>query len=191
MKDALYFLPMIAHALQQPDPAAALRDALARIRTMGHEPRYRLGYEQFLRFLDMARRPEVGEADVPIAQIAEAARRPMGVDILVERDGEIISICAFGATPATRTIGGVVAGAYLLRLDTGRVLWEGRLAKEDLLWARAFPKQPLRVAADTGESRRQMTREIALLDGTVILRVFAGVESGTMEIELKVLEVPK
>ena len=191
MNDDLYFLPMIARALQQPDPEGALREAFERIRAMGQDPRYRRGYEQFLRFVDLARQLERGKVEEPGVQLGEATLRPGGVDIVIERDGDIISTCSFWSTPATRTIGGIVAGSYLLRLDTGRVLWEGRLAEEDLLWARAFPKQALRVAADTGGARRQMAREVVLLEGTLILRVFAGVESGTVEIELKPLEVSR
>lgn len=191
MNDDLYFLPMIAQALQQPDPGVALRDAFGRIRALGHEPRYRRGYKQFLVFLDMATQTNREGAGEPVAELVEGALRPLTMDVLVERDGDLVSTCSLEMPPAARTVDGIVAGTYLLRLDTGRVIWEGRLADEDLLWTRAFPKRPLRVAADTGEPRRHMTREIPLLDGTLILRVFAGVESGAMEIEVRTPEVPK
>ena len=68
MNNDLYFLPIIAQALQKPDPRAALRQALEKIRTMGEDPRYRLGYQQFVRFMDTTRRPRAGEDDVPIVR---------------------------------------------------------------------------------------------------------------------------
>jgi hypothetical protein len=191
MNDDLYFLPLIARALEQPDPSAALRDAFERIRVMGREPRYRRGHEQFLQFVDVARKAAGGGAEETSVSFAEAEVRPATVDVLVERDGHLVGPCSFGLAPATRAIRGIVAGDYLLRFETGRVLWEGRLAEEDLLWGRAFPGQPLRVAADTGEPARHMTREIPLLDGTLILRVLVGIEAGTLEIELKPMEATR
>jgi hypothetical protein len=41
------------------------------------------------------------------------------------------------------------------------------------------------MAADTGEAGNQPTLEEDLLDGEVVLRVFPGLEGGSMEIEMR------
>ncbi|NQU75472.1 MAG: hypothetical protein HQ546_04040, partial [Planctomycetes bacterium] len=54
MSDEMYFMPIIARALRQADPEPAMRDALERIESMGREPLYSDGYQQFLRFMAVA-----------------------------------------------------------------------------------------------------------------------------------------
>jgi len=46
MSDDLFFLPIIAQALQQPSPERALEGAFAKIKDMGQKPQYSRGFEQ-------------------------------------------------------------------------------------------------------------------------------------------------
>ena len=71
------------------------------------------------------------------------------------------------------------------RLIPGRVLWAGVLEERDLVWAKAHPGEDLRLAADGGTQSTPPTRRFELLNGTVLLRVHAGLESGVLEIELR------
>ncbi|MCX7013948.1 MAG: hypothetical protein NTW86_15585 [Candidatus Sumerlaeota bacterium] len=83
------------------------------------------------------------------------------------------------------SFGDIMPGSYTLSLDTGLLLWQGELTQSDLLWAEAFPDEPLAMAAETEEAAGRPTIEEALLDGSIRLRVFPGVESGRMEIQAK------
>ncbi len=186
MQNDLFFVPMITHALQQPDPKAAMLEVFEEIRRMGRESRHARGYEQFLQFMESVDKARLQETPEELgAEILAAMERPSGIEIIIERNDEVTATCSFEQPSGTRSVDGIAPGDYRVKLDTGRVLWEGCLAERDLLWSKAFPGEPLKMAADSGQPIGNPTREISLLEGTVILRVFAGVESGFMEIELK------
>ena len=186
MRDDLFFIPMIARVLEERDPRRALRDVLARIQAMGREARYRRGHEQFLRFMDAARATPGGELSAEAwARVLEETDRPLSCGIELETDGVPVAGYVLKPGGETWSVAGIRPGRYRLKLETGLVLWEGRLAERDLVWSQAFPGQALRLAADTEESAQRPTREVGLLEGAVVLRVFAGVEAGTMEIEFE------
>jgi len=84
-------------------------------------------------------------------------------------------------SPDPAIIGNVLPGRYTVRFSNGRVLWEGELSKEDLLWAYAFPGKDLAMAAETEVSQGKPTRTISLLSGEIMLSVFAGLESGQIK----------
>ena len=186
MQNDLFFVPMIAHALQQPDPKAAMLEVFEEIRRMGQESQRAHGYQQFLQFMESVDQARLQEAPEELgAEILAAMERPSGIEIVIERNDEVVGTCSFEQPFGARSVGDSAPGDYRVKLDTGRVLWEENLAERDLLWSKAFPGEPLKMAADSGQPIGKPTREISLLEGTVILRVFAGVESGFMEIELK------
>ena len=56
MTDDLYFIPLIAHALQQADSDQVLSQAFEEIISKGRQTRYRRGFEQFGQFMDAAHR---------------------------------------------------------------------------------------------------------------------------------------
>lgn len=82
------------------------------------------------------------------------------------------------------TIADIEPGRYLIRLGTGLVIWDGILSIQELIWTEAFGRQGLSVAAETQEPRQKPTRQEILLDGEVILRTYAGIEKGSIEVEL-------
>jgi hypothetical protein len=63
------------------------------------------------------------------------------------------------------------------------MLWEGDLSRQELLWAFAYPEKDLPMAAETELSQREPTKTLSLLNGELIIEVFAGLETG--EIRLK------
>ena len=186
MQDDLFFVPMITHALQQPDPKAAMLGVFEEIRRMGQESRHVRGYQQFLQFMESVDQARLQETPEELgAQILAAMDRPLSIEIIIERNDNVVATCSFEQPFGARNVDGIAPGDYRVKLDTGCVLWEGNLSERELLWSKAFPGKPLKMAADSGQPTGEPTREISLLDGTVILRVYAGVESGFMEIELK------
>lgn len=86
-------------------------------------------------------------------------------------------------SPDPAIIGSVFPGSYTVQFSNGRILWEGELSKEDLLWAYAFPGKDLAMAAETEVSQGKPTRTISLLGGEIMLSVFAGLESGQIRME--------
>ena len=103
--------------------------------------------------------------------------------IQVYCDGKEVGEMTFDEPGTSRSLGDIVPGAYLLKLATGLALWEGQLSGRDLLLLEALGPENLKLAAETEPVRRRSTGEIMLLGGEVILRVFAGIECGDMEVE--------
>ena len=88
MSNNLYFISILTDAFRHPDPVAGLREAFDRILERRDDPAYRVGYQQWLRFLRAAaalpdtERDAITEAALrmAIARIAAdaAAREPQG-----------------------------------------------------------------------------------------------------------------
>ena len=119
-----------------------------------------------------------------VRAIWEGRDRPPSRFILT-KDGAAPRQFDAGLSRGFARLDNINPGFHSLSLDTGRVLWEGELTESHLLWAVAFPGEPLPMAADTGEAGNQPTLEEDLLDGEVVLRVFPGLEGGSMEIEMR------
>ena len=232
MNDDLYFLHLIADALEQADPKEALKEAFENIKNLGRQSKFRQGFSQFQRFMNEVERnwekqSETSEsmADKLVRDLAiqiatdlleddeNEARSALDLitsrpdwqeelekllaetvrseapdrmpELIVEKEGERIGSIPFENQPASKTIRNLKPGRYAIKLDTGRVLWQDRLTEKDLLWIYAFPEQDLDLAADTGDAMPRRTREIKLLDGEVIIRVFPEIESGRLELEIR------
>ena len=126
-----------------------------------------------------------GELKDDLDALLQACRPWSGaVDLHLLRDGQRVGEVSFERAPGRRTIDGVIPGRYILRLNTGLVLWEGALAAADLIWTEAFKGKNLALAAEAGEIRRSPSREVKVPDAHLIFRIFPGIESGSMEIEL-------
>jgi len=75
------------------------------------------------------------------AEAQDLVQLPSGLGFVLEKDGETVQIpCEEGRG----SVGHILPGHYSLSLETGRIIWEGDLTAQDLLWSLAFPKQPLR-----------------------------------------------
>ena len=116
-------------------------------------------------------------------EISEAEARSIP-RIIIERNGENIGSIPWKHLPFIHEIGNLKPGTYRVKLDTGRVIWQGELAERELIWALAFEEQALDLAADTREAPARTTREITLLNGDLIIRVFPEIESGRLELRI-------
>ena len=56
MNRDLFFLPLIADALQKPDPKKGLQEAFEEIELLGRQPEYKLGFRQFQMFMKEIKR---------------------------------------------------------------------------------------------------------------------------------------
>jgi len=109
-------------------------------------------------------------------EIDELAQSFPVIHVLSERG--LLGEMAFTKVPSRECCAGILPGSYRLKLaNTGWNIWEGELTATELIWTKALP-----MAA--GEAEIPPSSEIVLLDGDLILRTYAGIESGSIEIEL-------
>ena len=108
------------------------------------------------------------------AQAFQAPETPMEVEVL--KGDRIIGSSAISTEPTY--ISPISPGRYTVRFSNGRVLWEGDILREDVIWAYAYPGKDLPMAAETEPSQREPTRTLSLLNGELIIQVFAGLETG-------------
>jgi hypothetical protein len=229
MSKDLYFIPIIADALKQPDSRVSLRAAIEKIQNLGRQPQYERGLQQFqqlmaqvkLNWEKSSQKPEDMALDVirhlalqvtsgllegdevkaildlirshplwqeefeRLSRDASESEIPRLPEIIIEKNGERIASIPCGNFPVTHKIQNVTPGLYTISLDTGRILWQEDLTEQELIWTIAFPEQALDLAADTGEGIERSTREIRLLDGSLIVRVFPELESGRLELKIR------
>ena len=100
------------------------------------------------------------------------------------REGKVGEM-VFERVPGRASLEGILPGLCVLKLlNTGWVLWEGELTARDLIWTAAYGARDLKLAAQTGGARRRPTHRSVLPERHLILRTFAGLEHGTIELEL-------
>lgn len=116
----------------------------------------------------------------------KAITQQIGLKIIIDRNEETIISIPVKAGPFSQIINNIKPGQYEVRLNTGRMLWQGELTDRDLLWTTAFPEKDIALAADTGDIAEHPTREISLLDGELIIRVIPELESGCIELEKRI-----
>jgi len=227
-KKALYFIPIIARAIESTNPKRAMIVAFDKIVELGDKPEYKEGYRQFSEFLKATFMPTEEEDDKKIELIKHAIRRliydlvtdtfegdeeqkealvvafknksqwnnefnrieneaqpflppetPMEIELLM---GEQL-VESFLISNIPITISSVSPGRYVVRISNGRLLWEGEIRREDVIWTYAFPQKDFPMAAKTETLHQEPTRTISLLDGELIIYVFAGLESGRVIIK--------
>jgi hypothetical protein len=230
MSNDLYFIPIIARALQQKDTDEWLRQAFDEIESLGQQPDYQMGYQQFQKFMHIVSDhkkeygPDLLENNAVIALITELAtstfegtdqekqmilrsiqshpqwqteydrlaaemrelqQAPTGVSVSILRENKPFRSLTFTKSPDFKTIDKIVPGRYTVALATGRIIWQGLLAERDLIWTEAYPGRALRLSADTGEPEGEPTQQVSALEGDIVLRVFAGLENGRIEIAMR------
>jgi hypothetical protein len=111
------------------------------------------------------------------------------LEIILERNQKCMDSISLEKIPAAKRVAHVKPGHFIVKLNTGRILWQGNLAEKDLLWAKAFPERDFELAADTGDADQPATKELRLLNDELIIRVFPGLESGRLEIKVREVKI--
>lgn len=227
MDNEMYFIKWITEAFKQDDKEAALEAAMEKIKSLGSQPEYAQGYEQFQVFmglvnshikknqkkalsdhviralmielatetfdgdgqqtkniLDIIQSNPVWQNEYQaLSKEIQPFQSPFDkLDISVLRDDQPVGTVSLTEQDNTQAVDHLVPGLYKLMLSTGRLLWEGALGEQDLLWAKAHAGQPFKMAADSGDAKPAPAKSISILKGELQLNVFAGVESGSLEI---------
>ena len=76
----------------------------------------------------------------------------------------------------------ILPGLYIIKLSTGRIIWEKHLTSRHVLLKPPAEQRELKLAAQTGPDRRAATLEDVIM-GKIRMRVFAGTNGGVMEIK--------
>lgn len=106
--------------------------------------------------------------------------------VSLHRDSEFLSSIQIPLASGKVFFDGISPGFYSLSLDTGLEIWSGQLGEEHLVWNCAHPEQPLEIAADTDkDSKATPTLVTDMLDNSAQLSVYAGLESGTINIKFR------
>jgi hypothetical protein len=107
------------------------------------------------------------------------------LEVIVNRNGENIYSIPVEDGAFNTKIKDLKTGFYNVRLNTGRILWQGELTAEDLVWTAAFPEADMAMAADTDGHTDHVSKEIRLLAGDLIIRIIPELETGCIEIEIR------
>lgn len=227
----MFFLKIIADALQKSDRKKALKEGFDEIEQLGSRPEYQQGFKQFQVFMMEIRRhiddpmttdtelnalleeiqlqlisgvlQETWEEEQACLELINAhpgwkkrferlfldetkAEVPEGpVTIIIDKDGKPYRTIAISKPFFIQSLKNIGPGQYRFRLETGRLIGEEDLTKNDLLWGYAYPGENLRLAADTGYPKPRPKRTIKLLNGEVNINVFPGIDSGRLELEIR------
>ena len=179
-RNKIYFLAVLVDALNRPDPKRSIKRAFEKIIRHGRDPKYMPGLVQFHRF--MAEVENNWDKNFHDGTEAEAPGRKL--NIIIERNGKEVTSFPIDSKPMAKKIKGIKPSNYTVRLDTGRTLWQSDIHKDKLLWTEAFLEKKLALAADTGDLTAIPTREITLLNGEMVIRIFPELESGYIEIKI-------
>ena len=195
MKNNLYFIPLISKALVEKPIAESLLKVFETIASLGEKPEYRKGYDQFLKFMAIALKTPKDESeqlssiwqDLFIQDVGKetAEKRSKPIDLYILKEGEPLATIPVLSDKSPINVANVSPGFYVIELSTGRRLWEGSLTKEDLLWTHAYLDSDIKMAADTEDEETDPIRVIELLGGDVIIQIFPGLESGTLQVKVK------
>lgn len=101
---------------------------------------------------------------------------PMRIEIL--KDGKPIT--SFAVTEVPIKLMNIDPGQYIIRLSTGRVLWEDQLLKKHLIWLDAYGDEDLPMAAKTDEDGDASHPTISdhLMGGELTMEVTPSLKSG-------------
>jgi hypothetical protein len=168
MHDDLFFIPLIAAAMDEPDRQKALRAAFERIRGLGQQHRHRRGYRQFLHWMQNAARVRNDrEANLAHRPARATLDRPTWLELVIEQGDT--RLAALRVAPGeTSIIRCLAPGPYRFSLDTGCVLWEGSISAQGVFVSRPQPGRPLRMAAATTEPAARC-QQLSLLEGAMVL----------------------
>jgi hypothetical protein len=128
---------------------------------------------------------EFPEWNAEYLRMQEEVRGPLAfqyhLEIEVVRENHLLGSFPLPSNPDAFVK--VTPGKYTVRFSNGRVLWEGELRREELIWAYAFPGKDLALAAETEVSWIRPTRKISMLGGEIVFSVYAGLETGQIRVE--------
>lgn len=193
----LYFIAEISKSIRAGASAEDINDLVRRIVNRGKEPQYQKGFKQFVKFVEAgnsewqempgSQKELILRAIKDITQTSKKVISKVSHSLLLclERNGELLARFDFAVGDQPYTISDLLPGDYELKTDSDWLLWQASLSEYDLLWTHSHPDINLPMAADTNEASEGVFKEVLLLDGELAIRIYPGLETGCMSIEVK------
>lgn len=192
----LYFLQIIGQAINAQNPIVALKQAVSQIKTLSHRQGYKRGFQQFIAFWEELKRNLNQNHQQDLVQLNSyviSTIKPIlhnsqdaCLKIIVATAETIIATFPLIRSKDSYKVFNVKPGKYTFILSSGRILWEGTISVQDLVWTEAFQKTSLKMAASTEKPKLKASRKIELLNGDIVARILPGIEKGCIEIKTKV-----
>jgi len=195
MNNDLFFISKIEDAIEAEDPYSELETKIAEIISTGQQPGYTNGLYLFSVFFNKIKKiidnklletQYVKKIEQLWSIYAEVAAQKDFLELFVYKGTEMIAAIPLKTTHLVYEIKGVSPALYSFALSSGRVIWKGQIEKTDLLWSYAYPEKDFRLAADTEGDLPKPTKQIAIFDGEIIVRVFSAIETGNIQIEVNI-----
>ncbi len=131
------------------------------------EPRWKTDYEAFCDELAIAHRAEVPDPTIEVV-----------------KDEQKVGEVHFDRVPGCQALGDIAPGDYTLKLlNTGWIIWHGELTSTELICTDAYGDVDLCLAAGLDQTKPTDEKDL-LGNNRIILRTYAGLERGSIEIEL-------
>ena len=191
MNHHLYFIPIIEKALEdKSDRIRAIEKAFEQIELLGKQDNYKTGYRQFCLFIHQI---DFSTQDFSCQllekKMTEYFARPNNLSITIEKDGVSLETFRFTFAGGTKTLKNVMPGNYRLTLDTGLCIWSDRLPEADLIFSKGAGGDTLKMAADSHKTGPEPVRTESLFDGMIGFCLYAGFNSGAMEITVNTIRI--
>jgi hypothetical protein len=177
-----------------------LMEVLGNARSLSEGPKARLLYDAAALFVDRA--VDETDSDSPFgggrrtrwrtrplhewheawSAMRDMSRREDVREALLQSGGWTLATLSQNDELKAKAVTHVTPGEYRLVLETGLVLWCAHLDQRDLIWSHAYSDRALQLAAATSGAVTPATLETVVCDGLLKIRVFPGVEAGTIAI---------
>ena len=197
MQRHLYFMTDICNALKDVHSEQKLEKVIREIIDKGKKPEYQQGFQQFVTFIKEGKAgwlkmsPQHKKLimqiinDVVLSPVVATETEPLKLCLQLEHDGDTMASFDISESRHSYTITDLTPGNYTLKTDSDWLIWQGHLSERELFWTHAYPEQELPMAADTESADSREFKEIILLEGELIIRIYPGLETGTMKIMVK------
>ena len=165
----LFFLRIIIQAAIGRQLRSKFAAAWAEIVSLGSLPEYSAGVQQVRLFMQ---------------EVHSALQRHL-LRLVLLRQSHFAGAVELSPAYPLAVLSGIKPGAYQLVDSQGKGLWSTTLLERHLLWGKAYPGQPLPLAADdTNERRQKATISASVLGGRLSIQVKPGLEFGSIELVL-------
>lgn len=189
MNRELYFIPILQKAMEAGNVRVALKKAFYEINQLGNHNEYKQGFKNFQAFIrevfvhySLIKKQSVKDLET-YSKLFSATRNLLHRNLSVFRDGSLIDTISLDKDRCQR-IQGILPGLYTLCLSTGRMLWSGNFATEDII-SETHDGKNIKLAADSKEIAPKYSKRIILLNGLITLKMFKGINAAVMEIGLE------
>ncbi|MFH1614963.1 MAG: hypothetical protein ABIG61_07755 [Planctomycetota bacterium] len=117
-------------------------------------------------------------------KIAAFSQSTLPLEITIFGNNQLVGSVSLAQNNKSQKFSGITPGNYTIRFSTGRTLWKGEIIEKDLMARKTLDGQIIKLAADSGDFKARPSRIVTILKDQVVLKIFKGLYSGVIQIEL-------